>query len=533
MFAPTMGAVMSLFRIVSCVVFALAACQAVESDIWAMRWRVCADYDAGYTFRYPYDYEPPHQYKTELKRGYTWTGTDTTGLGDAVTITINGKKVTAIIETNEEARREIDVKAFSFKLADLPSELALTPTLAGLGDYIAKDERLGLKPEDSTLVWQSYDYYQDPAKRPFADPKWATTKGIEASIGESAGACGLVVQHGDRYSGLICVGKLSDNNNRAILDTFEILMTPKNAKEPRSWRESQAYQGKVIDAEGKPVAVPQGGAQQQPRAVAWTRAWELETRHYHVTSHVSPKRLMDYGMVLEALYRVYARTYDPDAMPPYKMEVHVFNSQRDFMQASADKGFPVGPYVGGFFVPSLLSIFVFEDTKGAGFSGEATVEKIMAHECSHQFLHVTCNGSSHVPTWINEGLAVYFESGEFTQGNREFKLVPPRGRIALLKSLYGQQRATLWPMDNYLKHYGHISGEQYGEVYAMVHFWLFGAPGGLKHFKEYWQGLKAGENGSDAFERVFMTDLIKAHGSRDKALEVWERMMLEYVAKKL
>jgi len=493
---------------------------AEEADKWPLRWRVCADYEAGYTFRFPYDFQPPHQYKTELKRGFSARSSN----AEVVEITVGGKKIKALVQ-NDDMMREIDVKAFSFKADQLPSDLPAI-TLEAVGNYSAQDARLGFKKEERALAWTAYDYYQNPEVRPFADAKWATP-GIEASIGETKGSCGIVIKHGDRYSGIICAGPLSNENNRTIIDTFEILAMPKGAKVVRSWRESQTYQNKVLDHEGKPVP----GSPAKP--VGWKSAWECETRHYHVTSHVSPKRLLEYGAFCEALYAMYASTYKPDSMPPYKMEIHIFNTQSDFMTAAGSKGFPVGPSVGGFFVPSQLCIYAFEDTKGARFSADFTLEKVVAHECSHQFLHVTCNGSDHVPTWINEGLAVYFESAQYQPASKDFKLQLPRQRIAVLKSYYGQQKNTMWPMDNYLTHYGHISGEQYGEVYAMVHFWIFGANGGLTRFKDYWQALKNGENGSDAFERVFMTDLIKAHRSRDKALEVWQQMMLDYVTKKL
>lgn len=513
---------MDLLRaVVSCLVAGCAALGAVETDLWPMRWRVCADYESGYTFRFPYEYQPPHQYKTELKRGFAAKDTE----AELVTITVGGKQVRAVLQ-DDSMKREIDLKGFSFTADQLPSDLT-DITLEAVGNYVAQDGRFGFKAEDQTLVWKPYDYYHDPERRRFAEVKWAPP-GLEASIGESKGACGLVVKHGNRYSGIICAGPLAEASNRAILDTFEILALPKGAKELRSWREGQVYQNRVVDEQGK--AVPAAAA----KPVNWATAWECETRHYHVTSHVSPRRLIEYGAFVEALYNMYASTYQPDSMPPYKMEIHVFNTQRDFMSAAAaTMGISVGSSVGGFFVPSKLCIYAFEDTKGAQFSDDFTLEKVVAHECSHQFLHVTCNGSDHVPTWINEGLAVYFESALYQRNSRNFKLQSPRQRIAILKAYYAQQRATMWPMDDYVKHYGHISAEQYGEVYAMVHFWIFGATGGTKRFKEYWQALKAGENGSEAFERVFMVDLIKAHGTREKALEVWQKMMLQYVSKKL
>lgn len=342
-----------------------------------------------------------------------------------------------------------------------------------------------------------------------------------ASIGDGPGACGLVVQHGDRFSGLILTGPLAQGDNRKILDTFEILV-PKG-KELQTWREAQWRKGFVIDAAGRPLKAGPSA----PRR--WTEGWELETRHYHVTTQVSPAKLLEYGALLEGLYAVYDKTYDPESAPPYKLEVHVYNTQEDFMGASAAMGGPVSRQVGGFFMPGLLSIFVFQQTEAAGFSPEGSVDKILAHECSHQFLHVTCNGSRHVPTWMNEGLAVYFENGRFDRASGRFILQSPKGRIGVLQQLYAQQKRTLWPLDRYLQHYGPISAEQYGEVYAMVHFWIFGAKGGTKRFKTYWTALKAGENGSDAFDRVFMADLEKAHGSKGKAVEVWGTMLMDYV----
>ena len=159
-------------------------------------------------------------------------------------------------------------------------------------------------------------------------------------------------------------------------------------------------------------------------------------------------------------------------MPPYKLKIHIFNTQEDFMTAAAAHGFPVGQTVGGFFVPTLGSIFAYEESSKWG-GDSFSVEHVLAHECSHQFLHVTCNGSDHVPTWINEGLAVYFESGIFKNGT--FVIQPPRERIARLKDLYDRMHRPLVPLNAYLGNYGHISPDMYGEVYAMTSYWLFGS----------------------------------------------------------
>ncbi len=496
--------------VIACAGIAIAASSETENP-WLMRWRSCADYVSGYAFRYPYEYVIPDQYAAELIR-------ERPGHGAVMReITVNGKRVMVMEEANA-GPEGVDVKAFSFAAGSLPSGVSATPE--AVGNLMANDPRLALAPAHRALTWTPFDYYQRVDERPQAEAKWALPR-LVAMVGAGTGACGLVVKHGDRFSGVILTGGLTAGDNQRILDSFEILV-PKG-KEPQSWREGQGRKGFVITSAGRPLKAGPSG----PRD--WQDGWELETRHYHVTTHVSPAKLVEYGALLEALYAVYSKTYDPETTPPFKLEVHIFNSQGDFMEAAAAMGTPISSRVGGFFMPGFLSIWAFQQTDAAGFPAEATVDKILAHECSHQFLHVTCNGSEHVPTWMNEGLAVYFENGRFERGSGQFVLQSPKGRIQILQQLYAQGKRTLWPLDKYLGHYGHISAEQYGEVYAMVHFWIFGAQGGTERFKTYWTALKAGENGSDAFDRVFMADLKKAHGSKAQAVAVWETMLMDYV----
>ena len=155
----------------------------------------------------------------------------------------------------------------------------------------------------------------------------------------------------------------------------------------------------------------------------------------------------------------------------------------------------------------------------------------MRHEFSHQFLHMACNGTDHVPTWINEGIAVHFENGFLANGR--YRHQPPVDRIKRLATLYKTRKSTLQPMNVYLDHHGSIGADLYGEVHAMVHFWAFSAPGGREHFLAYWKALRASEDGLVAFERIFTTDLVKAAGSRQVALDRWCEQLTTYVQREL
>jgi len=494
------------------------------ADEWAMRWRIYNDIVGGISFRYPYDYYTNDQYKGELFRRTRLPQSSSTKAEEEVqVIEIDGKLVRVRISGGDAPRSGADVRVFSLTAQQI-AELGVGADLEAIGDKISKQP----------LTWKPFEYYSESPARPFASKKWAV-KDITAMVGESASACALVVKHGDRHSGLVLTGGLSAADNQAIIDAFEVLQPGKGKNPAVTWRDAQGKAGKVMDPTGKPV-----GSSGKIQPVEWLNGWDVETAHYHITSHVSPARLLQHAQYLECLYKGYASIYEPDNAPPYKFEIHIINTHADFMAAAAAHGFPVPESVGGFFVPKLQSIFVYEDSIKWG-GDDFSVEHVMAHECSHQFLHMTCNGSRHVPTWLNEGLAVYFEAGVVQGG--QFLARTPKGRIESLKQIYDRSKSTITPVDEYLSHYGHISPAQYGEVYAMTNFWLFGTckdgckhkPGacGLAHFRDYWKRLKVSEDGTKAFDATFMAGMIKAKGSREAAIAAWQQSYFDYVKRVL
>jgi hypothetical protein len=132
---------------------------------WAMRWRTCADYVSGYSFRYPYAYHIPDQYATELMRERHRKG--------AVVreVTVDGKKG-LVLDESKAGPEGVDVKGFSLLASALPMGVAATPE--AVGRHMAADPRLALADEDRALEWKSFDYYQRVDVRPQADAKWAT-----------------------------------------------------------------------------------------------------------------------------------------------------------------------------------------------------------------------------------------------------------------------------------------------------------------------------------------------------------------------
>ena len=487
-----------------------------ESAAWPMRWRTWCDPVSGVSFRHPYLWLPQKMHDWSLNRQFGGGGTVSTEIRE---VELKGKKTKVEVRVPKDSDLDRDLIVFSEVAAGAPD---------AVGDTAAKCK----------LEWSDWDYYRADPSRPHAEGKTAA-KDVVARFGVAKDRCALAVRHGERISGIVFAGAPDREHTKAVLDSFEILALPEKVrKKPRTmtWREQQYQMGKVIDADGKAISPPV-----KATPVPWAQGWEIETEHYHVTGHTSPARLLQHGAYLEALYTTYAELYEPDRMPPLKFEVHIFDLYKDFGAAAGAYGIPVGGgggITGGFFVPMLLSLWVYEESGKLGGS-DMSIEHVTAHECSHQFLHLACNGSDHVPTWFNEGLAVYFESGEFK--NNEFNIKVPKERLTRLQADYqrGGWRMLMSP-DQYLAHHGRIAAAQYAEVYAMVHFWVFGACKGsnCKHkecgrarFKTYWQALRSGEDGTDAFQRIFLDDMIKAQGSKEAAVKAWHDAMVAYVKK--
>jgi hypothetical protein len=500
--------ILLLFTVLTC---AAAAAGESTSSTWSMRWRTWCDPASGVSFRHPYLWLPEDMHAWHVDRERGRGGTLPVEIKEVM---VDGHKAT--MTRPKRAHQD----------SDLDHDLTVFSEVSADNDLDAFGDRQARIP----LQWVDWDYYHASPSRPQADPKQAP-KDIRGRLGTSADRCALVLRHGDRISGLIFAGPADRESTRDIMDTVEIMAQPEKGRKggPSTWRERMYRSGKVLGPDGK--AMDPG---RKAKPVPWTQGWEIETEHYHVTGHSSPARLLEHGAYLEALYRTYADLYEPDRMPPLKFEVHVFDLKKDFDAAAGSFGIPTGMgggIMGGFFVPNLLSLWVYEESGRLG-GPDFSVEHVTAHECSHQFLHLACNGSEHVPTWFNEGLAVYFESGIFK--NNQFTVQPPRERISRLQMQYAQSRKMLVEPEWYLDHHGHIDASQYAEVYAMVHFWVFGqGKEGKNRFRSYWQALRGGEDGTIAFQRIFLDDMIKAKGSKEAALKAWQDCLLTYVKKNL
>lgn len=496
-----------------------------------MRWRVFSDPQAGVAFRFPYYYHIVDQYRGVVQRpGPRQVSVTHEADADPAEVRAMIKKM------KEQAHLEGDLEMRWFRLDELPAGV-VADDLATAIRHVALSE---LKD------FSTYDYYSDIERRPHADPDWALPD-IRAMRAAGPESCAMAVSWLDHIAVLSLRGSASDDANKKILDSFEVL-APTNVrqwlaqrerrdrrdrrlvepKELMTWRTARCLRDNVVFGPDGEAASGRAGPTD-----AWADAWEIETFSYHITSTVSAKQLHYFGGTMETLHDAFVEVYRPDRMPPYKMEIHIAQDVDGFAALARDMGIGQvatgrgGSLTGGFFVPRWLAICTFAEPV-RGF--DTRVEGVLAHEASHQFLHVACNGSAHVPTWINEGLAVYFEAGDYRPG-RAPVWKPPKGRLDMLRRMYQRlpEGSTLTPLGTYLGHYGHIPAQNYAEVYLMTHFLVWGSRSGRDLFRQYWQALRDGEDGTKAFERLVLDPLIEARGSREAGLRAWAEMLQRWL----
>src|SRR6185369_11829680 len=124
------------------------------------------------------------------------------------------------------------------------------------------------------------------------------------------------------------------------------------------------------------------------------------------------------------------------------------------------------------------------------------------HEYVHLHLRDNIPG---VPLWLNEGLAEFYGSLQFSGGEALLGLPLPY-YIRLLRSEEMLPLATLLGIDSRSPHYNEQdqSGIFYGESWALVHYLMLGGgPGRQDQFKRFLQLVSRGDDVVKALESSF------------------------------
>ncbi len=160
--------------------------------------------------------------------------------------------------------------------------------------------------------------------------------------------------------------------------------------------------------------------------------------------------------------------------------------------------------VGGYFLARSHMNYVVLAANNLGMSPY----EIIFHEYEHYVLH---NNTNRLPVWLDEGLAEFFSSFEFSDNDRKAILGSPLARHVY----YFRQNSfvplkTLLAVDRKSPYYneGRKAGMFYAESWALVHYLMLGDNG--KHQRQmqaFINSLAEDKPIDELFKRAFQTDL--------------------------
>jgi tetratricopeptide (TPR) repeat protein len=243
-----------------------------------------------------------------------------------------------------------------------------------------------------------------------------------------------------------------------------------------------------------------------------------ESKHYLFLSNTSPDITQSYAKMMDRMYEEYCRifVYKEEQKVPFL--VHLYGSQREFMQKDRK-----GPGVGGYYDGSKIVCFL-------GKAGTINTQAVLFHEGTHQFEGLIWPDMDALTAkpggiWMIEGLATYFECSEFQEGKLVTGLVN-RGRVGALRSAMATNRYVRLPdlirmtQRGYGPfHYAHGWGACYFFIHADKKLFL--------KFKEYFKEFKkTGIDPVEAFQRIFCTGTI----DEEKLDNAWREYILNLQA---
>ncbi|HUS10226.1 MAG TPA: tetratricopeptide repeat protein [Pyrinomonadaceae bacterium] len=261
------------------------------------------------------------------------------------------------------------------------------------------------------------------------------------------------------------------------------------------------------------IALPGGWAQAEPRLSAGGMqardTWRsVRTNNLFVIGNADPENLRQVALWLEFFHGAFGRLVSRRALDSsVPTTVIVFRDEVSFLPFKPlYQGRPAN--VSGFFQPG-------DDVNYIALSLNSGVRDPFAtafHEYVHLHLRESAPG---IPLWLNEGLAEFYGSLQFS-GGEALQGAPIAPYVRLLRNRELLPLTTLFSIDNNSPHYNEQdkSGIFYGQSWALVHYLMLGAGGPSENrqeqFRRFLQLVSRGDDADKALEKAFGMSLAVA-----------------------
>lgn len=173
--------------------------------------------------------------------------------------------------------------------------------------------------------------------------------------------------------------------------------------------------------------------------MTWENPYEIKGKYYIVRTDMGydyAHAFLDAMEQMNAFYRT-VFNYKVRGGTMRSCRIDVYSTREIFDRVELEnRGQPIGPNVGGFFVPGENRVATFDSRSTGG-----TIDDLWStlfHEASHQFTRAVLPGL--LLTWLNEGTASYFEGAFLQPGGSVAKNRIPKTRLKSLYRLLGFQK---------------------------------------------------------------------------------------------
>lgn len=231
------------------------------------------------------------------------------------------------------------------------------------------------------------------------------------------------------------------------------------------------------------------------------------SHHYHIHTNLSREETVPFGRHMDAVFGQYERRFaDYTKRNAGLMPLYLFRHQNEYLDFMQHHGIDATGSGGMFFVTHSIRGLA---TWAHGHSRSQTL-RTLQHEGFHQFAWNYLGPN--LPTWMNEGLAQYFEDAVILEHGMELGLGDPK-RIALVRDALQYKWAVdmeeLLSLNNQqwtasLRTNGSRSELLYAQAWSMVYYMIHGDNGRyLGSFEVYLRLLSEGHRHDKAFRSAF------------------------------
>lgn len=233
--------------------------------------------------------------------------------------------------------------------------------------------------------------------------------------------------------------------------------------------------------------------QRSGKRIPWADAFKVPSPHFLVTTNTNEKLAKEVSQALEQQFQEMFTRFRLGKPPKEQLAVLIFAERAEFMKYRADHGMRDSEHTVGHFDPTRKEIVLFWS------DDPEDVLSTLYHEVTHYVTSLFAPRGN-MPLWVDEGLAVYFETAQFKNGKLTTGQVPYGRLLQLQEAVKKREHHSLAQLMKMVD-YDRYDLLAYAQGWSVVYYF---AKNNLAHgFGLYLEEIKNGRDHVQAFKKAF------------------------------